>query len=105
MNVRFITADGYDIEAEAEPGQSIMEVALARNVPGIEAECGGCCTCCTCHAYIDERWTTELPVAGDDESMLLDFAWERQSSSRLTCQIPMTEALSGIVVTIPARQA
>ena len=105
MIIRFVTPDGDTHTVEAASGQSIMAAALAHNVPGIEAECGGCCTCCTCHAYIDADWQAKLPTVSEDENTLLEFAWQRNATSRLTCQIPMTDSLSGITVTIPAEQA
>lgn len=89
MIVQFITANGETIEVTGTPGQSIMEIALANNVVGIDAECGGCCTCCTCHAYVDDAWFDTLDKASEDEEMLLEFAWERAPNSRLTCQIAM----------------
>lgn len=105
MVIQFITADGASIEVEGTAGQSIMEIALANNVVGIDAECGGCCTCCTCHAYVDDAWLEQLEGATEDEEMLLEFAWERAPNSRLTCQIPMQQELTGIVVRVPAEQA
>jgi ferredoxin, 2Fe-2S len=81
-----------------------METALREGIPGIEAECGGACACATCHVYVDDAWTD---VVGKPESMeedMLDFAFEVRPTSRLSCQIKVTDALNGLVVTTPPRQ-
>ncbi|MHC0039869.1 2Fe-2S iron-sulfur cluster-binding protein, partial [Pseudoneobacillus sp. C159] len=58
----FQTAEGETIELQAKDGASVMEAAVAANVPGIDAECGGACACATCHVYVDEAWTERLPA-------------------------------------------
>ena len=103
--ITFIGADGTRYEVEAENGSTVRENAIRNGVPGIEAECGGACACATCHVYVDEQWRS---VTGQPEPMeedMLDFAYEVRPTSRLSCQIRVSDALDGLVVTVPERQA
>ncbi len=103
--ITYITHDDQRFEVEAPNGSTVMEMAIKNSVPGIEAECGGACACATCHVYVDDAWTGTV---GDPEAMeedMLDFAWEVQPSSRLSCQVKVTDALDGLVVRIPEKQA
>ena len=71
--------------------------------PGIDevlALCGGCCSCATCHVHVDEDWFGKLPPMSDDEGDLLDSSDHRTATSRLSCQLPFSEALDGLRVTI-----
>ncbi|MBL4890955.1 MAG: (2Fe-2S)-binding protein [Rhizobiaceae bacterium] len=103
--ITFITHDDVSHEVEAPSGTTIMEIAIKNSVPGIEAECGGACACATCHVYVDESWkakTGDLEVMEED---MLDFAWEVQPNSRLSCQIKMSDELDGLIIRVPQRQA
>ena len=103
--ITYITADGAETAVDAPVGSTVMENAIKNMVPGIEAECGGACACATCHVYVDEAWTA---TAGAPEPMgedMLDFAYDVQPNSRLSCQVKVTEAMDGLVVRIPERQA
>ncbi len=103
--ITFIGADGARYEVEADTGSTVMENAIRNGVPGIEAECGGACACATCHVYVDEAWR---PVTGEPAPMeedMLDFAYDVRPNSRLSCQIRVSDALDGLVVTVPDRQA
>ena len=103
--ITYIAHDGTRLEVEAENGSTVMENAIKNSVPGIEAECGGACACATCHVYVDDAWTD---AAGSPEAMeedMLDFAYDVQPNSRLSCQIKVTDALDGLVVKVPERQA
>ncbi len=89
----------------AKPGQSLMRAAVAANLDGIAADCGGTLTCATCHVMVREPWASQLPPMTDDEDGMLDFAARaRQSNSRLSCQITLTEAMDGMQVDLPASQ-
>src|SRR6202022_4808108 len=79
-------------------GVTAMEAARNNNVRGIKAECGGQCSCSTCHCYVDARWFERLPPKKDDEAILVEFAWEPRVTSRLACQILVTDALAGWVL-------
>jgi 2Fe-2S ferredoxin len=103
--ITFITSKGKNIEVDAETGSTVMENAIKSSIPGIEGECGGACACATCHVYIDEAWVkiTGEPEASEED--MLDFAWEVQPNSRLSCQIKMSAELDGLIVKVPKKQA
>lgn len=103
--ITYLTHDGQSHVVDAPNGTTVMENAVKNSVPGIEAECGGACACATCHVYVDDAWTEK--VGGPDvmEEDMLDFAWEGKPSSRLSCQIKVTDELDGLVVHVPERQA
>jgi len=89
----------------AKPGQTLMQAAVAANLEGIAADCGGTLTCATCHVMVREPWAHQLPPVSADEDSMLDFAaCARESNSRLSCQITLTEALDGMQVDLPASQ-
>jgi ferredoxin, 2Fe-2S len=100
----FVAHDGSRREVEAENGATLMEVAIKNAIPGIDAECGGACACATCHVYIEESALAGLPKAAPMEEDMLDFASDVRSTSRLSCQIKVSDALNGLVITTPARQ-
>ena len=98
-------ADGTRHETEAENGSSVMETAIRNGVPGIIAECGGACTCATCHVYVEPEWVEKTGVPSPMEEDMLDFAFEVQPNSRLSCQIIVSDELDGLVVDVPSQQA
>ncbi len=101
----FVDADGTRHEVDAKSGISIMENAIANNIDGIEAECGGSCMCATCHCFIEEEFSAGIPEIASDEDEMLGFAAEdRRPGSRLSCQVTMTDEMDGIVVNLPAEQ-
>jgi len=102
--ITFIEHGGAEHVVEAEVGKSVMENAIRFNVPGIEAECGGSCSCATCHVYVEDEWASHLPPRGDIESGMLEYAENVEPTSRLSCQIPVTESLDGLVLRLPASQ-
>lgn len=82
-----------------------MEAAVAANVQGIAADCGGMLTCGTCHVYVREPHASLLPAAAPDELAMLEFvAAPRRPNSRLSCQIELTEALGGLTLDLPDTQ-
>ncbi|WP_373864896.1 2Fe-2S iron-sulfur cluster-binding protein [Nocardia xishanensis] len=98
----FIRADGTKTDATAEDGQSLMQVARANLVPGIQAECGGELSCATCHVFVDERWVSLLPPRSEEEEDMLEVAAaEPTECSRLSCQVKFSSDIDGIVVTVP----
>ncbi len=102
--ITFITHDGQELVVEAAVGSSVMEAATDNEVPGIEADCGGCCSCATCHVYVDDAFRAKVGTAVDMEQDMLEFSEDRQESSRLSCQIEVTDELDGLVVRIPEFQ-
>jgi ferredoxin, 2Fe-2S len=103
--ITYIDAGGVARTVDGEIGSTVMETAIKNGVPGIEAECGGACACSTCHVYVDEGWREKTGEPSPMEEDMLDFAFDVKPNSRLSCQIKVTEALDGLVVTTPERQA
>ena len=102
--ITYIEHDGTTHTVEAEIGATVMETALKHSVTGIVAECGGSCTCATCLVHVDEAWADKVGSRSEEEEDQLDFAFDVQPTSRLSCQIKVTEALDGLVVRTPAYQ-
>src|SRR5438094_580984 len=105
VKITYIDVDGTRRTVDGEVGSTVMETAIKNGVPGIEAECGGACACSTCHVYVDEAWKAATGEPAPMEEDMLDFAYEVKPTSRLSCQIKVTEALDGLTVTTPERQA
>ena len=99
-NVTVISRNGEGREVEAENGLSLMEVIRDNGFDELLALCGGCCSCATCHVHIDPAFADRLPKMGEDENDLLDSTDHRNETSRLSCQIPVSDALDGLIVTI-----
>jgi 2Fe-2S ferredoxin len=93
---------GQPRTVEVPAGGSLMEVATTNAVPGILAVCGGCCSCGTCHVHVDANWVATLPVPNSTESEMLEGLENRMSTSRLACQIHITDELDGLIVEVPA---
>ena len=103
--ITYIEHNGKSHTIDVANGLTVMEGARDNNIPGIEADCGGACACSTCHVYIDNDWINKLPPIDDIERDMLDFAFEPdENSSRLTCQLEVTEKLDGLIVKMPEKQ-
>ena len=103
--VTFIDADGTRHEVEGKNGVSLMEIAISNNLDGVEAECGGSCMCATCHCHIEEEFSAALPGMESEEDEMLGFtAADRRPTSRLSCQLKMSDELDGIEVHLPTEQ-
>ena len=98
--INVTTRNGDTRVVEATLGISIMENLRDGGIDELLALCGGCLSCATCHVFVDEPWLNQLPAVSEDESDLLDSSDARQANSRLSCQLPMTEELDGISVTV-----
>jgi 2Fe-2S ferredoxin len=99
-----VDTSGIRHEMDAAAGSTVMENAIRNSISGIVAECGGACACATCHVYVDEAFAD---VAGKPDSMeedMLDFAYDVRPTSRLSCQIRMSDSLDGLVVHVPEKQ-
>lgn len=104
VKITFIDSAGQSRVIEAEDGATVMETAVRNSVPEIEAECGGACACATCHIYVDPDWVARTGKPEPMEEDMLDFAFEVQPTSRLSCQIKLKPQLDGLVVRTPSRQ-
>lgn len=103
--VIYIDSAGREHAVDAAAGDSVMATAVKNGVPGIVAECGGNCSCATCHVWVSEDFFPLVGPPNDMEEDLLDMGVsERRPSSRLSCQIPVTEELDGLTVEIPPEQ-
>ena len=87
-----------------ENGLSVMEGAIQNDIPGIDADCGGSMSCATCHVYVKEDWYDKLTKKEMGEDDMLDQAYEPNSSSRLSCQIMVSDNLDGLCVYMPEKQ-
>jgi ferredoxin, 2Fe-2S len=97
-----VTRDGEERAVAGEAGLSVMEVIRENGFDELLALCGGCCSCATCHVHVDPEFAAELPPMSEDENDLLESSSERDANSRLSCQIPFSDALDGLRVTIAA---
>ncbi|MBU8538649.1 ferredoxin family 2Fe-2S iron-sulfur cluster binding protein [Falsiroseomonas tokyonensis] len=97
----FIERDGNRKEVDAPLGLSVLEIAHKHGVD-IEGACEGSLACSTCHVVVDAGWYGKLADATEDEEDMLDLAFDLQETSRLGCQIIMTDALDGLVVKLPS---
>jgi 2Fe-2S ferredoxin len=97
----FIELNGQPREVDAPVGLSVLEVAHKHGVD-IEGACEGSLACSTCHVIVDPAWAAKLDKPSEDEEDMLDLAFGLEKTSRLGCQIVITEALDGLVVRLPA---
>tara|TARA_Y100001935_G_scaffold18447_1_gene13541 strand:+ start:479 stop:865 length:387 start_codon:yes stop_codon:yes gene_type:complete len=105
VKITYIEFSGTEHVVDVEDGLTVMEGARDNDIPGIEADCGGACACSTCHVYVDNDWVDRLPQKEDMESDMLEFAFSPdEKTSRLTCQITVTDDLEGLVVRMPEKQ-
>lgn len=91
---------GGEKAIEGKDGLTVMEVVRDSGFDELLALCGGCCSCATCHVYVDPDFTEKLPAITEDESDLLDSSDHRNETSRLSCQLILTEAVDGLRITM-----
>ena len=96
----FVKPDRSEHTIVVENGTSVMEAGRDANL-GIEGTCGGCLSCATCHVIVDKAWFSKTGVPSEDESDMLDLAFGLSETSRLGCQIEMSDDLDGLKVAIP----
>ena len=99
-----IENNGTRHDLTAPSGSTVMENAIRNSIPGILAECGGACACATCHVYVDEAFAALAGKPDPMEEDMLDFAYDVRPTSRLSCQIKMSDALDGLTVHLPEKQ-
>ncbi|WP_422443711.1 MULTISPECIES: 2Fe-2S iron-sulfur cluster-binding protein [unclassified Endozoicomonas] len=102
--IQFVTHDGNQYEADIDSGSTLMQGAVDNMIDGILAECGGACSCATCHCYIDEGWIEMVGPAEGMEQEMLDVVREPRATSRLSCQVVVTDEMDGMVVHLPESQ-
>jgi 2Fe-2S ferredoxin len=94
------TREGETREVQADSGLTVMEAIRDNGFDELLALCGGCCSCATCHVHVDPEFLERLPRMTADEDDLLDSSDDRDETSRLSCQLPFTDALDGLKVRI-----
>ena len=99
--VTFIERDGTRREFDAPVGLSLLEIAHQHDID-LEGACEGSLACSTCHVIVDPAWFAKLAKPTEDEEDMLDLAFGLSQTSRLGCQIVLTDALDGLVVKLPA---
>ena len=87
-------------EIDAELGKSLLVTAQQNDID-IEGACEGAMACSTCHLIVSEDWFEKLPDASEEEEDMLDLAYGLTRTSRLGCQITVTEDLDGLVIKVP----
>ena len=97
-----INRAGEESTIDADTGLSVMEAIRDNGFDELLALCGGCCSCATCHVHVEAGATDQLPAMSEDENDLLDSTTDRDDNSRLSCQIPFSDALDGLRVRIAA---
>ena len=100
MKVTFIKSTGERVEAEAQSGDVLLRVGQAAGMP-LEGTCEGQMACSTCHVVVAAEWFDKLAPASEDEEDMLDLAAGVTRTSRLSCQIVLTDALDGLEVRVP----
>ena len=102
--ITYVEHDGTEHTLDVKPGLSVMEGAVKNNIPGIDADCGGACACATCHVYVDAAFMDKAGEKSAMEESMLDFAENVEPTSRLSCQIKVSDALDGLIVRMPESQ-
>jgi|TARA_R100000329_G_scaffold97468_1_gene80619 ferredoxin len=101
VKIEFVTSNGDTVSAHAEAGDNLLRVAQAAGLP-LEGTCEGQMACSTCHVIVAGEWFDRLEEASEEEEDMLDLAAGVARTSRLSCQIDLTEEMDGLTVTIPA---
>jgi 2Fe-2S ferredoxin len=96
----FSLPGGRERRVDAEAGLTLLEVARQHGI-AVEGACGGSMACATCHVHVDEDWVERLPPASAEEEDMLDLAADWAMTSRLGCQIRLTDELDGLTVRVP----
>ena len=102
--ITFVEHDGTEHTAELEAGKYLMQIALEHGIPNIDADCGGECACGTCHVILDSKWGSALGTASANELNMLDLNPEKTTTSRLACQVDVSEQMNGMRVQLPEYQ-
>ena len=96
---------GTSKKIEVESGFTVMEGAIQKEIPGIDADCGGSMACATCHVYVKDDWYNKLDEKSEGEDDMIDQAYDPKKNSRLSCQLIVSDELDGLVVNIPSKQS
>ena len=94
--ITYKTHDDKTQIIDVQNGLTVMEGAIQNDIPGIDADCGGGMSCATCHVYVNDKWLDKINAKDDDEESMLDQAFDVKETSRLSCQISLSDDLDGI---------
>jgi len=100
-NITFVLNDGTEKTIDAPNGQSVLEIAHHNEIP-LEGACEGSLACSTCHVIVDAEYFDMLKDPTEDEEDMLDLAFGLTETSRLGCQIIMSDELDGLRVKLPS---
>ena len=103
--ITYITHDNQNYTIDVQNGLTVMEGAIQNDIPGIDADCGGGMACATCHVYVEDSWFNKIPKAEEAEQDMIDMAYKPKKNSRLSCQIVVSDEISGLIVTTPEKQS
>ena len=103
-SITIVEFSGESHTIEAESGVTLMENVVNNAVPGIDADCGGACACGTCHCFIGEEWRAPTGTADGMEEAMLGMRPDKTETSRLSCQINVSDDMQGMVVHLPEFQ-
>lgn len=101
--IYFETLDGDTVAVAGDAGDVVMELARAEGIDGIDAECGGGCACATCHVHVAPEWMERVGPPSEIERDMLEYDGEVSETSRLSCQIELSDALDGLRVKVVGR--
>jgi ferredoxin len=101
ITIKFIDEYGDVTEGQGEAGDSLLSLGQALGLP-LEGTCEGQMACSTCHVIVEADWFDKLPEASEDEEDMLDFAAGARRTSRLSCQIDLTQEMDGMSVIVPS---
>ncbi len=102
--IKYISSAGEIVEVDVAVGDSVMQGAVDNMIDGILADCGGACACATCHCYVDEQWLNTIPTAEAAELDMLEAVIDPKKTSRLSCQLKVTDSMDGFTVHLPESQ-
>jgi 2Fe-2S ferredoxin len=103
--VEYVDSAGQSSVIDAAAGESVMETAVKNGIDGIVGECGGAASCCSCHVYVRSEFADRFaPVSDLEDDMLEGAVCERLPSSRLACQLVVSDDVDGLIVDLPAEQ-
>ena len=100
----YVESNGKSHTVNVDDGLTVMEGAIQNNIPGIDADCGGGMACATCHVYVKDQWFNKINKKSEGEDDMIDQAFEPKKSSRLSCQIQVSQDIDGLEVHLPEKQ-
>ena len=104
VKLTYVESNVTEYTVDVDEGLSIMEGAVSNSIPGIDADCGGGCACATCMIFVDIEWKEKINPMSEEEESMIDFHEYKDENSRLSCQIPVTAEMDGMILKLPESQ-